>query len=112
MGYQVVFVHDNPDGCHDVLDAWEGVRAKRITILESTGIGRVRQARIRDDIPLVPSLIELLKSAERHNNTLFSVVDGLDLAHDLVGAVKISWAILKSQTRDYSKLLRLLKSMD
>ena len=43
MGYLVVFVLDNPDRCQDVLDSWENVGAKGITILESTGIGRVRQ---------------------------------------------------------------------
>ena len=88
MGYLVVFVLDNPDRCQDVLDAWEDVGAKGITILESTGIGRVRQAGIRDDIPLMPSLSDLFRSTETHNRTLFSVVDGLDLAHDLVGAAQ------------------------
>ena len=57
MSYLVVFVLDDPDRCQDVLDAWEGAGVKGITILESTGIGRVRQAGIRDDIPLMPSLI-------------------------------------------------------
>jgi hypothetical protein len=88
MGYLVVFVLDNPDRCQDVLDAWENVGAKGITILESTGIGRVRQAGIRDDIPLMPSLSDLFKSAETHNRTLFSVVDDLDLAHDLVSVAQ------------------------
>jgi nitrogen regulatory protein PII len=83
MGYLVVFVLDNPDRCQDVLNAWENVGAKGITILESTGIGRVRQVGIRDDIPLMPSLSDLFKGAETHNRTLFSVVDDLDLAHAL-----------------------------
>ena len=59
-----------------------------ITIFESTGIGRIRQAGIRDDLPLMPSLSELLKSAETHNRTLFSVVDDLDVAHALVEAAQ------------------------
>jgi hypothetical protein len=88
MGYQVAFVLDSLDGCQDVLDAWEGVCIEGITILESTGIGRIRQAEIRDDIPQIPSLSELLNNTERHNRTLFSGLDGLDLAHDLVGAVQ------------------------
>ena len=84
----IVFVLDNPDRCQEVLDAWEDVGARGITILESTGIGRVRKVGIRDDIPLMPSLSDLFKSAETHNRTLFSVVDDLDLAHDLVGAAQ------------------------
>jgi hypothetical protein len=70
------------------LDAWEAAGAKGITILESTGIGRVRQGGVRDDLPLMPSLSDLFKSAETHNRTLFSVVSDLDLAHTLVEAAQ------------------------
>lgn len=88
MSYLVIFVLDSPDLCQDILDAWEDAGAKGITILESTGIGRVRQAGIRDDLPLMPSLSDLFKSAETHNRTLFSVVDDLDAAHALVEAAQ------------------------
>ena len=88
MSYLVVFVLDNPDLCQDVLNAWENAGAKGITILESTGIGRVRQAGIRDDLSLMPSLSDLFKSAETHNRTLFSVVDDLAIAHALVKAAQ------------------------
>jgi hypothetical protein len=88
MSYLVVFVLDSPNRCQDVLDAWEEAGAKGITILESTGIGRMRRAAIRDDLPLMPSISDLFKSTETHNRTLFSVVDDLDAAHALVGATK------------------------
>jgi len=88
MSYLVVLVLHDLDHCQDILDAWEGAGVKGITILESTGIGRVRQAGIRDDLPLMPSLSELFKNAETHNRTLFSVVDDLDSAHTLVGAAQ------------------------
>ena len=88
MSYLVVFVLDNPDLCQDVLDAWENAGAKGITILESTGIGRIRRAGIRDDLPLMPSLSDLFKSDETHNRTLFSAVDDLDIAHALVKAAQ------------------------
>ena len=88
MSYLVVFVLDSPNLCQDVLDAWENAGAKGITILDSTGIGRVRQSGIRDDLPLMPSLSDLFKSTETHNRTLFSVVETLDAAHDLVEAAQ------------------------
>ena len=56
MSYLVVFVLDDIDRSQDVLDAWESAGVNGITIIESTGLGRVRQAGIRDDIPLLPSL--------------------------------------------------------
>jgi len=88
MSFLVVFVLDNPDCCQDVLDAWEEAGAKGITILESTGVGRVRQAGLRDDIPLMPSLTDLFRSTETHNRTLFSVVNDLYTAHALVEAAQ------------------------
>ena len=88
MSYLVVFVLDNHDRCQNILDAWEEAGAKGITILESTGIGRVRQAGYRDDLPLMPSLSELFKSDEMNNRTLFSVVTDLDAAHALVEAAQ------------------------
>lgn len=75
MSYLVVLVIDNPDQCNDVLHAWEDAGVKGITILESTGVGRVRRAFLRDDIPLMPSLSDLFKSSETHHRTLFSVVE-------------------------------------
>jgi len=86
--YLVVFVLDNPDLCQDILDGWEKAGAKGITILESTGIGRIRQAGIRDNLPLMPSLSDLFRSIETHNRTLFSVVDDLETAHGLVEAAQ------------------------
>jgi hypothetical protein len=88
MSYLVVFVLDDPDRCQNVLDAWEAAGAKGITILESTGIGRVRRVGVRDDLPLMPSLSDLFKSAETHNRTLFSVVDDLETARTLVRAAQ------------------------
>jgi hypothetical protein len=88
MSYLVVFVLDDIDRSQDVLDAWESAGVKGITIIESTGLGRVRQAGVRDDIPLLPSLREIFKITETHNRTLFSVVEDLDTAHTLARAAK------------------------
>ncbi len=74
MSHLVVLVLDDPDKCRDVLDAWEAAGAPGVTILDSTGIGRVRRAGIRDDVPLMPSLSDLLQREEDHHRTLFSIV--------------------------------------
>ena len=74
MAHLVVFVLDNISQCNDVLKAWEEAGASGITILESTGLGRLRGV-VRDDLPLLPSLRDLLASQEMHHRTLFTVVD-------------------------------------
>jgi nitrogen regulatory protein PII len=74
MPYLIVFVLDDPDRCRDVLDAWEAAGAPGVTILDSSGLGRVRRAGLRDDVPLMPSLSDLFRCQEDRHRTLFSVV--------------------------------------
>ncbi|MGB5844854.1 MAG: P-II family nitrogen regulator [Anaerolineales bacterium] len=74
MYFQIVFVLDNPDQCRDILDAWEKAGIRGITILESSGLGRVRRAGIRDDLPLIPSLSDIFLNTETQHRTLFTVV--------------------------------------
>ncbi len=75
MNYMVIAVVDELEKCPSILDAWEAVGAAGITILESTGLGRIRKgANIRDDLPLMPSLRNLLQSREEHHRTFFTVV--------------------------------------
>ena len=74
--YLVVFVLDNPEMCHDVLNAWEEAGARGITILESSGIGRFRRNSISD----------VLRSEETHHRTIFSVVEDLATARKLADA--------------------------
>jgi len=88
MYFLVVFVIDDIDQCQDVLDAWENAGAQGITILESTGLGRVRRKGFRDDLPLIPSLSDLFKSSEEHHRTLFSVVNDQAQVDALVQATE------------------------
>jgi len=74
MFHLVMLVLDDPDKCRDVLSAWEAAGAPGVTILDSTGIGRVRRAGILDNVPLMPSLSDLLRREEDHHRTLFSIV--------------------------------------
>jgi nitrogen regulatory protein P-II 1 len=74
MVHILVLVLDNLEQCSDILAAWEEAGAPGITILESSGLGRLHQA-IPDDLPLLPSLYDLLASQEEHHRTLFSVIE-------------------------------------
>ncbi len=76
MYHMVMLVLNNPDRCTDVLDAWDATGVSGVTILESTGLGRLRESSIRDDLPLMPSLMNLLRTREEHHRTLFTVVEG------------------------------------
>ena len=52
MHQMVLLVLDDVNYCTPVLDAWEKAGVSGITILDSTGLGRVRAASsYRDDFP-------------------------------------------------------------
>ncbi|HUV28090.1 MAG TPA: P-II family nitrogen regulator [Anaerolineales bacterium] len=88
MYFQIVFVLDNPDQCRDILDAWENAGIRGVTILESSGLGRVRRAGIRDDLPLIPSLSDLFMNTETQHRTLFTVVKSQSQIEAIVKATK------------------------
>ena len=75
MAQMVVFVLDCLDCFEEVLQAWEKAGAPGVTILDSMGVGRLKGAALRDDLPPVPSLRDLLSAGDLHHRTLFSVVD-------------------------------------
>ena len=84
MNYLVVLIVNDIDDCSDILDAWEAAGILGVTILASTGIGHIRRAGLRDDIPLMPSLHDLFESEEVQHRTLLSVVDSQDLVDKMV----------------------------
>jgi len=75
MYHMILLVLDKLEQCPSVLDAWDAAGAAGITILESTGLARVRKSAIRDDLPLMPSIDSLFKGREEHHRTLFTVVE-------------------------------------
>jgi nitrogen regulatory protein PII len=84
MYYMVLLIVDDLNICPTVLDAWEATKVPGITILESTGMGRLRKGGIRDDIPMMPSINELFRSREYRHRTIFSVVEGEEMVDRLV----------------------------
>jgi nitrogen regulatory protein PII len=102
MSHLVVLVLDDPDRCHDVLDAWEAAGAPGVTILDSYGLGRVRRAGIRDDVPIMPSLADLLRRQEDSHRTLFSVVEH---QAQVVAIIQATEAVLGDLSRGHTGLL-------
>jgi hypothetical protein len=75
MAYLLMLIVDDLDQCPAIFDAWEAIGITGITILESTGLGRIRKASgYRDDLPLMPSLRNLLQSREEHHRTLMTLI--------------------------------------
>jgi len=85
MQYMVMLIINDPDNCPCIIDAWDEAGAPGITVLESVGTSKDKQG-IRDNIPLLPSIRDLMQSTEHHHRTLFSVVEGEELVDQLIDA--------------------------
>jgi len=84
MNYLVVLVANNIEGCTDILDEWEAAGVQDVTILASAGLSHIRRMGMRDDLPLMPTLQDLLASEEIPHRTLLSVVDSQELVDKMV----------------------------
>lgn len=66
-------VIDDASKIWDILDAWERLGISGVTVHDSTGLHRTRH--LRDDLPLFPSIQDLLSETEAHHRTLWSVLE-------------------------------------
>ena len=101
MYSMVMFILDDVDYCHDVLSAWEEAGIYGATILDSSGLGRLRNAGMRDDIPLIPSLHDLFKNSETQHRTLFTVVDNDEQVEAIVKATESVVGSLDEQSTGF-----------
>jgi nitrogen regulatory protein P-II 1 len=101
MAHLLVFVLDNPEQCPDILEAWEEAGASGVTILESTGLGRLSGV-VRDDLPLFPALRDLLTSQELHHRTLFTVIEDEATLERIIAATE---RVIGDLTRDHTGFL-------
>ncbi len=100
MAELVVLVLDDPDKMEDVLAVWLAAGIAGVTILDSSGLNhQVGKRRLRDDVPLFPSLATLLRGREEHHRTLFVVVpDDFDIQALVAATEKIIGAFDEPNT--------------
>ncbi|NLG74099.1 MAG: hypothetical protein GX495_18920 [Chloroflexi bacterium] len=84
MFFLVVLILNDPEYTHEILNAWEDAGVSGVTILNSTGLGRLRKAGLRDDFPLMPSLRDIFETDEIHHRTILTVVNSQALVDRLV----------------------------
>ncbi len=88
--FMILFVLHDPSLLKEVLESWDETGVKGITILPSTGLQRLQsQDVLRDDIPLIPSLEDLIQQEERLNRTLFTIVDSNEMVEKVVAATEL-----------------------
>jgi hypothetical protein len=85
---QLWLVLDNPALLSDVLEAWTDVGIGGITILESTGVHRVRSRASSQDAPFMLGFNRLLRTDQVGHNTLFAVVPDMEIVEQAVAATE------------------------
>lgn len=73
--FMILFILNDPDQCQTMLKAWDEAGAPGVTVLYSTGLGRVRaKLGLNDDLPLMPSLEDFFQEEENMHRTFISIV--------------------------------------
>jgi len=85
---QLWLVLDNPALLNDVLEAWADAGVRGITILESTGVHRVRSRASAEDAPFMLGFSRLLRTDQVGHNTLFAVVQDMEVVTRVVAATE------------------------
>lgn len=91
MQYLVLLVLHDVERLDEILNAWEESGVSGVTIIPTAGLGRIREKfSYRDDLPLIPSLNDLLSEPHEEvlNRTLFSIVEDDALVDRLIEATE------------------------
>lgn len=91
--FLVLLILDDTKQSNAVMKAWHDAGAPGVTVLLSTGIGRIRgHIGLDEDLPLIPSLEDFMQPEEKSHRTLLTIVRGQDLVdrivkatHDVIG---------------------------
>lgn len=87
--YMIFFVLHDPSRLKEVLNAWHETGVSGVTILPSTGLKRLSETTVlRDDLPLIPSLEDLLEHEESLNRTLFTIVPNDEMVDKVLNATQ------------------------
>lgn len=84
--YMLIMVVDDSTRLNEILRAWKDAGVKGITILESTGVNRVLPRPTAE--PMFAGFSQIFGSGRVGHNTLFAVIDELEVAEAAVVATE------------------------
>lgn len=87
--FMVLLVLHDQNKLREVLEAWEEAGVGGITVLLSSGLKRLQSSDVlREDLPLIPSLEDLIQQEEKLNRTLFTIVKDDEMVDRVVEATQ------------------------
>ena len=87
--FMILFVLHDQNKLQEVMEAWESAGVSGITVLLSSGLKRLQSGDVlREDLPLIPSLEDLIEKDEMLNRTLFTIVKNDETVERVVEATQ------------------------
>ncbi|MGB9672906.1 MAG: P-II family nitrogen regulator [Anaerolineales bacterium] len=111
MGFLVVLIVNEPKHVAGILEKWESIGIRGITILESSGHGRIKRAGLLENIPIITSLENLEEISEVHHRTLFSVVEQENLVDRMAEAAQEVIGDLNEEHTGFFFVVPVLKAI-
>ena len=108
MRQMVLLVLNEPEYCMALLDAWDAAGVSGITILESTGLVRMRRMGAKDNLPIIPRLFDFVKSVEAHHRTIFSVAEDEEQVKVIVDATNAAFDEMRKIGAENSAVMFVL----
>lgn len=71
-----------------IIDSWEEAGASGATVLDCAGKRQVKEALQRDDVPLFPSLTNLLQDEQVAQKFIFSIVEDGSIVDRIIDATE------------------------
>lgn len=111
MFYLIVLIVNQLENIPEILSKWEDLGIKGITILESTGHGKLKRAGLLDNLPLLFSLETLQELQEIHHRVVFSVVEGEALVEKMIATAQEVIGNIEEEHTGFLFVLPVLKAI-
>jgi hypothetical protein len=82
--FMIMYILDEIIHFQAIVKAWRESGASGITVFDTTGTGTLHRRGYRDDLPLMPSIVDLLSEQDAEHKTLITIVESEAAADKIV----------------------------
>ncbi len=87
--FMILAIIDEWSKWQAVLEAWTQAGAPGVTVLPSTGLGRIcKKIGLTGELPLMPSLMDFIQDEEDRHHTLFTIVREREVVDRIIAATQ------------------------
>ncbi len=92
----------------DIIQAWREAGAPAITIMDSVGTREIDDLKRRDDLPLMPTIKDLIQEDDGPRKTMFSIVEN-DKVDSIIKATEETLGDLSEEGKGILMVMELSK---